>query len=1011
LKRFFSFLVFQVFLITLCCGQSRQYLFSYIGKKDGLHHENVQSVQQDKKGFLWIASDRGIQRYDGTRFVNFVHSEHDPASIPAGNINSILIDKKDRLWMLSSRFVMGYMDLATFAFHPVKIFLPPSDKRKHSFVLHIDKDDHIMLISPGKTFFTYNETKNEVAEQYNPFRLPEGWEPLFFWQDHERNYWIGSHLGLLKYNPSNKLMSYKGHNAEKDPVIAHFEYLETAVSVYMDKQHTFWVTAWPGNKMVIKSYDIATGVEREWQDKVGKQLKDIYYELHGVTQMSDGSLWMAGYNLFARVDKPGRSIQPILSNAPGEYSIRYDYIRFLYEDREKNIWVCTNKGLFRFNPSAQVFGVIQNRLPGIDSAYSADITDFLQTADGEVMVGSWGPGIFSYDGYFNPVRSRYVSRVDPPGEGMVWCMIQLRNGDIWRGVQHGYLFVYDARTRKNTKLQPAVFEKSTIRQIAEDKNGNVWFGTQKGFVIKWNATEQQFILCQKLGAIITRVLVDDQNHVWVCTDQNGVFMINASDGSILSAYNASLPPGRGLLGIGASDIIQYNDSIMVIASEGLNVLNLKHQTFKYFTEQDGLTTNVISNLVRDRQGYIWMSSSSGIMSYHPINKKLSTYNEADGVHSTSFNSGASATLRDGRILFGTNHDFIVFDPSRVTVTNYQTPRPEITGLQLMNKPLLVDSVSRLSVLTLPPEGHSLTIQLSTLNHQNIYNMYYMMEGVDDTWQDVDKSNQVVYSHLSPGGYVFKTACRDGQGNFGAVNRLVIKIRAPFWKTWWFYGLLTLLAGTLLFWLDKERLARKASLEKMRSTIADSLHQQVSTTLNNITILSEIAKLKADKDLEKSKEYIEQINEKSRTMMYNMEDMLWSIHPGNDSMEKMLLRMKEFADNYEKEYGLKVGLNVDKKLTRLHLNMKGRQDVLYIFQNIMNCLAKNLLAEKATIALDKEQNKISIKIQAQRSDGPHAEKMVCPYLDNVKERLADLDAVLDIIPDKRTLSVFMLIPVN
>jgi glucose-6-phosphate-specific signal transduction histidine kinase len=207
------------------------------------------------------------------------------------------------------------------------------------------------------------------------------------------------------------------------------------------------------------------------------------------------------------------------------------------------------------------------------------------------------------------------------------------------------------------------------------------------------------------------------------------------------------------------------------------------------------------------------------------------------------------------------------------------------------------------------------------------------------------------------------------------------------------------------------MARKASVEKMRSTIADSLHQQVSTTLNNITILSEIAKIKADKDLEKSKEYIEQINEKSRTMMYNMDDMLWSINPGNDSMEKMLLRMKEFSDGYEKEYGLKVDLTVDKKLNRLQLDMRGRQDVLYIFQNIMNCMAKNLGAEKATIALDREQQKISIKIQAHKAGDQPDEKLNCPYMNNVKERLADLNAVLDIIPDKKTFSVFMLIPVN
>ena len=143
----------------------------------------------------------------------------------------------------------------------------------------------------------------------------------------------------------------------------------------------------------------------------------------------------------------------------------------------------------------------------------------------------------------------------------------------------------------------------------------------------------------------------------------------------------------------------------------------------------------------------------------------------------------------------------------------------------------------------------------------------------------------------------------------------------------------------------------------------------------------------------------------------MEDMLWSIHPGNDSMEKMLLRVKEFAEGFEKEHGFKIELNVDKKLTRLKLDMKGRQDVLYIFQNAMSSLAKILGAEKAIVALDREQQKIAIKIQATNDNGVMNDNVTCPYMENVRRRLADLDAVLDIVQDKKTLSVFMLIPVH
>ena len=88
--------------------------------------------------------------------------------------------------------------------------------------------------------------------------------------------------------------------------------------------------------------------------------------MHGITEMRDGSLWMAGYNIFARINQKDGTIEPVENNAAGEYSIRYDEIYKLYEDRERNIWVCTNKGLFRFNPSSQLFRAIKNRRPGSD---------------------------------------------------------------------------------------------------------------------------------------------------------------------------------------------------------------------------------------------------------------------------------------------------------------------------------------------------------------------------------------------------------------------------------------------------------------------------------------------------------------------------------------------------------------------------------------------------------------------------------------------------------------------
>jgi signal transduction histidine kinase len=124
------------------------------------------------------------------------------------------------------------------------------------------------------------------------------------------------------------------------------------------------------------------------------------------------------------------------------------------------------------------------------------------------------------------------------------------------------------------------------------------------------------------------------------------------------------------------------------------------------------------------------------------------------------------------------------------------------------------------------------------------------------------------------------------------TRLIIKINPPFWKSWWFYGALILLAGGLLFWFDRERMKRKEAMQQMRTDIAGNLHEQVNTALNNINVLSEMARMKADSEPEKSKEFIEQIHSKSHNMIIAMDDMLWSISPENDSMQKTVDRMQD-----------------------------------------------------------------------------------------------------------------------
>ncbi|HEY1054601.1 MAG TPA: triple tyrosine motif-containing protein, partial [Emticicia sp.] len=247
-----------------------------------------------------------------------------------------------------------------------------------------------------------------------------------------------------------------------------------------------------------------------------------------------------------------------------------------------------------------------------------------------------------------------------------------------------------------------------------------------------------------------------------------------------------------------------------------------------------------------------------------------------------------------------------------------------------NKSLPVDSLLQLEEIELEHNQNSILIRFSTLLYNSAYMIKYKLQGIDKDWQTAD--NEAIYNYLPPDRYHFIIKTVDEEGNESQqATELTIKINPPFYQTWWFYITMLVLAAAVIFWLDTERMKRKDALVKMRNTIADSLHQDISTVLNNINVLSEIARIKTDTDPVKSKEFIEQIHDKSGSMIVAMDDMLWSINPANDSMEKVVERLQEFIECLNQENGTEILIEVEERVKALQLDMRVRHELLILFK--------------------------------------------------------------------------------
>jgi len=989
----------------------QQYLFSHLGKREGLASDKVTATQQDAKGYIWITTAEGLERFDGQRFVLYRHRLNDSTSIPADKIMHALLDKDNRLWLLFEYNRIGYMSLDDQHFHQVPVHMDEGKLRRGEGHLFTDTTGHIFLLLHRQAVLTYDEKARDFSKGTNPFPLPPGWNPTWLFQDSVSfNYWIACDSGLVKYNPTRKSLSWRGHNADRDPVIAHYAPLTFVSLPYLDHSGRFWLAAWPPNgSYALYSYHLRSGKQKEWESPITVMLRYKYHEIFYLGEQKDGTLWIAGINLLAGLRKNSDNFEVLQSQFTGEFNLHYDEVRHLLEDREHNIWISSDKGLYRFNPSAQIFHTITDRRPGKDTVYTPEVTDVVQTRKGEILVSTWGNGVFAYDSNFRPLDHRITGLSRHNKEVMTWCLHERPNGDIWKGNQDGRLIIFHPATGKEDNSVPPIFRNSTIRQITEDKKGDLWLGTQKGDLVKWEAASNTFCLAQNLGSSIQRLYTDRGGNIWAGTIKAGLYHIDPSDGHTLYHYSLEGHEGEKLTSIGVTDIVQYSDSLFAVASGPLHILNAYTHHIRLIPPVNGAPGNTVTNLVVDKRGYCWVATENGLckIDFRKMESR-SSFNEADGIGSGSFSIGSACLLKDGRVAIGTAHDLMVFRPEDITSENQLPPDVEIGNFALMNRWLSMDSLSRLDHIELPYDRNAFRIVFSILVYQNTFPIFYKLENLDKEWIP-SESNEAIYNYIPPGHYVFKVEARNSLGVRSTHTREIhITVLPPFWRTWWFYGFVALAGAALLYGFDRQRMQRKASLQKIRSNISDNLHEEIHTTLQHINVLSEIARIKAGKTPEQSINYINEIHHKSRSMIIALEDMLWSIDPANDNMDKAIIRMKEFAEALCQRPDTRIELRADEKVYELRPDMKTRHELMLIYRLALRLLVEELKARHTIVQLDFERSHLLLNIFAA---GIHPEKNhhSIKLLEEMKARALAIKGTLDLQFDEKGAAIIFICP--
>jgi signal transduction histidine kinase len=504
----------------------------------------------------------------------------------------------------------------------------------------------------------------------------------------------------------------------------------------------------------------------------------------------------------------------------------------------------------------------------------------------------------------------------------------------------------DLKKNRFTVYYPTSLPQKTVRAITEDVYGNLWMGLNGNGVYKWNAQKGKNDFnagIEKITFIpdrnVNQIVNDRKGHIWIATATDGVFVIDPATNKQVLGFHATATGAYKLPEEAVSGILQYNDTAMLISMGKRIVLyNTATKTTRLIVHPANIS-GYIASMEKDNAGYLWATTSNGLYRIDMHTKVVIRFDRTDGMDNDHFVLASSYKFNDGRLLFGSPGNAVVFQPSAMRLSEPVLPAVVINEFKVLNRPLLVDSLLQQPQIVLQHQQNSIEIAFATMNVTNSYLIRFKMEKLDKEWRVAERDYTAVYSYLPPGTYRFLIRAEDANMKAGPVTTLTIVIKPPFWKSWWFYGLLVLLGAGLLYWIDKERMKRKEVMQQMRTSIANNLHEEINIALNNINMLSEMARIKADKDAEKSKEFIEQIHSKSHHMIIAMDDMLWSIDPDNDNMEKTVLRLNEYIAAQNNRNNSSYELQVDERILKLKLNMQLRHETFLLFKETISALIK------------------------------------------------------------------------
>lgn len=963
-------------------AETKRFLINRFGLAEGLSANQVLTIHQDSNRFLWIGTPNGLQRFDGRKFITY-EIKKAGVSQPSLPVYEIQEDKSGKMWLrVGDEYGLYVPELEQFSPFPFE----KTQVRARGETLWMDRKGNVFVIFQEDKILWIDPKKGQITDQNLPIKLPDGWRPSSIFEDRNGRYWLSCTEGIAVYDP-NKDKVYT-HQFNPENLLLLRQNIQFVVNVFEDQKGIFWVNYWAPNEHLL-SFNPKTS---EWKNHIPEldPGNDNYQEAFGILELPGGKLWRYGIQTLADFDRENFRFTRLVQS-----DLQYDKITKAIWDPSGGIWLGTDHGLYFLHlETPDIYFLQLDSREGNNELQT--VREIIHQGDTTVWIGSWGKGIRIYKPLQGEQDSDWIQKSLPqdPEYRQVWDLHHDRKREvIWVALQKGKLQVIDLNSRKSFFLSPKAFEGSTIRTIAQDEKGDLWFGTQNGSVIHYSGVgiqENGFSRFRKVGSTIPKIMVSRDQKIWATTVNEGVYIFDPIKAELIKHLDDQILSSNKI-----EKIHQLNDSIFLMGYELLNKYNAmtgKNQVFSY---SDGMVSNVISHIESDANGLVWIYTPNGMTRFDVQNNTFSSFGKNHFFSQLPTDGYSGTRFSNGELAFVSNNALMIFNPLQFD-RNFPPSRPIITSVSLFGT-YIGDGTVETSQRVFYSDQNSLTFDFNLMNFpmQDRFTYYYRLVGADPEWVKAKVDFQAVYSLLPPGDYQFEVRTANELGIYSEASLYPFEIKPSLIQTWWFKAILGLIFIGIVGLIYRMHVNRILAVIKLRSRLARDLHDDMGSTLSTINILSSMAKTKLGTDPAKATEYISKISENSQRMMESMDDIVWSIKPQNDSIEKLIARMREFANQVLESKDIVFTMEVNERILGIKLSMDARRDLFLIFKEGINNAAKYSGASRVFISFGLDGSMFTMRIRDYGKGFDLNELDEGNGLENMKKRAFNLGGSLEI----------------